>query len=320
MSEITLAMIVFVAAALIIVALCMVVSAFFSGGEREVNRRMHALTKSGDPFDQQALRLLKNENDWKRYPFFSEFPPVFNLPLLFTQAGMSINIGRWSTLTLGAALLAGAALGLAINLLIGVLAFAAIATLSYGFVLSKRSKRLAQIEALLAQSLEIISRSLRAGHPFSMGLQMVSSEMSQPISEEFGIVYQEHRMGLPLEDALQKLVERVPLLDIRFFTLAVMIHHQTGGDLSEILDNLAKVIRERFKIKGQIKALTAEGRLSGWVLSILPVFVFFLMLGVNREYIMLLLTTPQGLNMLYAAGVLQIIGMLFIRKIVNIKI
>ncbi|MBZ0255354.1 type II secretion system F family protein, partial [bacterium] len=192
--------------------------------------------------------------------------------------------------------------------------------LRYLLVIRRRQTRMTKFEELFAQSLEIIGRSLRAGHPFSMGLYMVSTEMPDPVGTEFGIVFQQNQMGLPMEDALACLAVRVPILDVRFFILTVMIHQQTGGDLAEVLDNLSGVIRDRFKIQGQVRALTAEGRLSGWVLSLLPVFVFCIILIMNREYVMVLLTTELGNKMMYSAVGLQIIGMLLIRKIVNIKV
>jgi tight adherence protein B len=149
---------------------------------------------------------------------------------------------------------------------------------------------------------------------------MVATEMPEPVNEEFGRLFREEQMGLPIEDSLKQMAKRVPVLDLNFFVVALLIHRQIGGDLAEILDNLSKVIRDRFKVLGQVKALTAEGRLSGWVLSLLPVLVFGMILVINPTYGLLLFQTEMGQKMLYGAVVMQIIGMLLIRRIVNIKV
>lgn len=271
--------------------------------------------------NDQTLALLKKESDWEKFDFFSEFPPYMNLPLLFQQAGMSINVAKWLYLNIMISISIAAfpwifTQSLFITLCVALGVFC----VSYLHVILRRRSRLKMFESQLAQALEIIVRSLRAGHPFSMGISMVSSELASPINEEFEQVFNEQRMGMHLDESLRRMVQRVPLLDLRFFVLSVTIHSQTGGDLSEILDNLAKVIRERFKILGQVKALTAEGRLSGVVLCMLPVCVFFMILIINPDYIKLLITTELGNKMLYGAIYSQILGMLLIRKIVNIKV
>lgn len=264
---------------------------------------------------------LKREKDWNRYEFFSDFPPLLNLPLLFEQAGMNCDIGRWFLITLGVAGFSACAVWMASRqVLFATGAFLSALFAPHLCVLYARKKRIKAFESLLAQSLEIISRSLRAGQPFSLGMHMISTEMPPPIGMEFGRVFLEQQMGLPLEESLRQMARRVPLLDLRFFVLSILIHSQAGGDLAEILSNLSKVIRDRFKIMGQVKALTAEGRLSGWVLSLLPIFVFGMILGINPQYILLLLTTELGRKMLYFSVGMQIIGMFMIRKIVNIKV
>ncbi|HOJ58753.1 MAG TPA: type II secretion system F family protein, partial [bacterium] len=137
---------------------------------------------------------------------------------------------------------------------------------------------------------------------------------------EFAQVFYETQMGLPLDDSLRRLALRVPLIDVRFFVLSLLIHQQTGGDLAEVLDNLSRVVRDRFKVMGQVKALTAEGRLSGIVLSALPVIVFGLILSMNPSYVRVLIDTGLGRKMLYIAGFLQCVGMAMIYKIVRIKV
>lgn len=275
---------------------------------------------SGSSYDQ-TLALLKKDKTWTSEEMFSDVPPLLNLPLLLQQAGMQQDAFLWLIKRLIFAGIAGlVCLFITQDIVIAFCVSVMSIVIPYVFIFMKRKKRLAAFEAGLAQALEIIGRSLRAGHPISMGLKMVSTELPDPIGMEFGRLFHEMQVGLPIEDALRSLARRVPLLDVRFFVLSIIIQHQTGGDLAEVLDNLSKVIRDRFKVLGQVKALTAEGRLSGWVLSILPFFVFCLILFINPQYVLLLLKSELGQRMLAISIIMQIIGMFVIRKIVNIKV
>ncbi len=188
------------------------------------------------------------------------------------------------------------------------------------WILWCRSRRMKQFEAQLPEALGMLARGLRAGYSLPAALQMVGTEMPPPIGPEFLRVYETQNLGIPMEEALEELAERIPLVDVRFLVTAISIQRQTGGDLAEILDKLAYVIRERFKLYGQVKALTAEGRLSGWVLNALPVIVFIALLSLNPDYVLLLFTDPLGKKMIAVAGAMQVIGALAIRKIVNIKV
>jgi tight adherence protein B len=189
-----------------------------------------------------------------------------------------------------------------------------------GWVYLQRRGRLKSFEAQLPEALDMLARALRAGHSLPTGLQMIGQEMPHPVGIEFLRIYEAQNLGLPLEQALDELAERVPLVDVRFFVTAVAIQRQTGGDLAEILDKLSYVIRERFKLYGQVRALTAEGRLSGWVLNLLPVVVFVALLYINPGYVLMLFKDPIGHKMLAGAGIMQILGAVAIRRIVHIKV
>ena len=156
--------------------------------------------------------------------------------------------------------------------------------------------------------MELVARALRAGHSLAAGMHVVAEEMPEPISKEFGRIYEEQNLGIPLEESLNGMCFRVPNLDLKFFVTSVAIQRQTGGDLAEILDRIGYVIRERFKILGQVKALTAEGRLSGIVLIALPIGLFLMMLFMKPDYIKLLWEDPIGIKMSIGAVVLMIIG------------
>jgi tight adherence protein B len=184
----------------------------------------------------------------------------------------------------------------------------------------KRKKRLDKFASQLPEAMELAARALRAGHSLAAGLHVVAEEMSGPVAKEFGRVYEEQNLGISLEDALRGMCDRVPNLDLKFFVTAVSIQRQTGGDLAEILDRIGYVIRERYKILGQVKALSAEGRLSGVVLIALPIVLFFLMLWMKPDYVSELWTDPMGIKMSIGAIVLVLIGAVCIKKIVDIKV
>lgn len=184
----------------------------------------------------------------------------------------------------------------------------------------KRKRRLAAFQRQLPEALELISRALRAGHSLASGFKLVADEMDRPVSGEFERCYEAQNLGVPLEEAIEEMTNRVPNLDLRFFATAVILQRQTGGDLAEILDKIGYLVRERFKIWGQIQALTGEGRLSGIVLLALPPALFLVMYWLNPRYSMTLFTDPMGHQMLAAAVVMQILGAIVIKKIVNIKV
>lgn len=184
----------------------------------------------------------------------------------------------------------------------------------------RRGRRMAQFAKQLPEALELISRALRAGHSLGSGFSLVAEEMKDPIAREFSRAYESQNLGKPLDQSLEEMTERVPNLDLRFFATAVILQRQTGGDLAEILDKIGYIVRERFKIWGQVQALTGEGRLSGLVLLALPPALFVAMWRLNPDYCMMLFNDPMGHQMLAAAIILQVVGALVIRKIVNIKV
>ena len=194
------------------------------------------------------------------------------------------------------------------------------ATLPWGWLYVRRRKRLQEFGHQLPQALDLISRALRAGHSLSSGFELVSSELPDPISTEFRRCYEEQNLGIPFDDAVKAMANRVPDLDLRFLATALILQRQTGGDLAEVLDKIADLIRGRFKLRGQIQALTGEGRLSGIVLLALPPVLFLVMYYMNPAYCRPLFDDPLGQQMLMAAVASQILGALVIRKIINIKV
>ncbi len=194
------------------------------------------------------------------------------------------------------------------------------ASIPFGWLMMKRKRRLAKFGKQLPEALELLSRSLRAGHSLNAGFGLVSSEMEQPLAAEFGRCFEEQNLGIPLEEAIEAMADRIPNLDLRFFATAVILQRQTGGDLSEILDKIGHLVRERLQIFGQIQALTGEGRMSGAVLLALPPVLFLVMLKLNYDYIMMLFTDPMGRYLLCGALVTQVVGAIAIKKIITIKV
>lgn len=200
--------------------------------------------------------------------------------------------------------------------ILGLIMFA----VPFTWLLAKRKRRLSRFASQLPDALELVARALRAGHSLAAGMHVVAEEMPSPIADEFNRVYEEQNLGIPIDDALKGMCERVPNLDLRFFVTSVLIQRQTGGDLAEILDKIGYVIRESFRILGQVKALTAEGRLSGVILIALPFGLFLLMMHIKYDYIEKLWTHEFGIKMAIGALIMQVLGAVVIRKIVNIKV
>jgi tight adherence protein B len=188
------------------------------------------------------------------------------------------------------------------------------------YLARRRAKRIARFEEQFPDALEFVSRSMRAGHAFSVSLEMLHQEFADPLASEFRRTFDEQNLGLPLEAALEKLGQRMPMLDVHFFVSAVLLQKRTGGNLAEILDKLAGLIRERFKLRGQVRTISAQGRMSGLVLTMIPVVVGIIMYFVNPSHMRFFLDDPAGAWMAALALGFQVLGFLVIRKIVNIEI
>ena len=244
-----------------------------------------------------------------------------DLRKLLEQSGVKMNPTQFLLITVA---LVGAGSGGCLVLrqpfwMVPVVGFVS-GTMPLLFILFMRKRRLAKFGVQLPEALELISRALRAGHSLGAGFNLVGDEMAEPIRSEFSRCYEEQNLGIPLEDAIQSMTDRVPNLDLKFFATAITLQRQTGGDLAEILDKIGHLVRERFKIWGQIQALTGEGRLSGIVLLALPPILFVVMYRLNQDYIMVLFRDELGKKLLAFAVIMQLLGALVIKKIINIKV
>jgi tight adherence protein B len=242
------------------------------------------------------------------------------LQKLIEQSDSKLTVGLFVLMS-GTACLAGYAIPALITGLRGIgLLVGAIALFGPFFYLRwKRSRRLLLFEEKFPEAIDLIARALRAGHAFTTGLGMVSDEVPDPVGAEFKLLYDRQNFGMPLADALRSFAERIPILDARFFATAVLTQREAGGNLSEVLDNLARVVRERFKVKRQVRVVSAHARMTGFALVGLPPVTAVAMMSVAPDNAKLLISDPLGIKMIIAAIVLQITGGLIVKKMVNIE-
>jgi len=284
-----------------------------------------ALTKKGKSAKPLAplIQTVDHQTGKLTLRLLEKYRLQERLQALLEQAGLKWNVARLVHSCLGM-FLAGFALAWfslpASFQQAAFLAGAVAGVLPLLYVIQKSKSRMKKFEEQFPDSLEFVARSMRAGHAFSVSLEMIHREFQEPLAGEFRRAFDEHNLGLPLEVALEKLSKRVPLLDVHFFVSAVLLQKRTGGNLAEILDKLAYVIRERFKLRGRIRAISAHGRMTGAALSSIPIGVALLMFWVNPDYVKFFFTDEVGQIMMAAAVGLQLLGYAIIRKIVSIEV
>jgi len=243
------------------------------------------------------------------------------LKRLLEQADMKMKPG---TLVLLIAVCSMVGFLLCLGFRLGILASMAAGVLG-GFlpvlvVMRIRTRRFRRFEAQFPDAIDLLSRAIRAGHAFNTGIKMIADETPAPVGKEFQRVFEEQNFGLPLKAALLNLLERVKLLDLKLFVVAVLIQRQSGGNLAELLGKISQTIRERFRIFRQLKVHTAQAKLTGIILMCLPPVMGAITLSLNYEYMKIIFQDPWGMKLLIAAAVLQLVGLIWIRKIVNIEV
>lgn len=290
--------------------------------ERAVARRLGSSRKA------QAVRsmdLLKERQAMSSVPAFDWLlrhtqGRAIKLQDLLEQSGTQTTVGRF---VLACGCLSLTAFGLVMHfsaiLALAVAVAAVMPFLAVGVLRYKRTLRLRNFEAQFPEALDLLARALRAGHSFTTGLEMVADEMPRPLGPEFGLLYDQQNYGMALGDALTDFARRIPVLDARFFVTAVRIQRESGGNLSEVLDNLAGVMRDRFRTKRQIRVISAHGRITGWVLCGLPPVLGTVLMVINPEQRTLMFGDPLGQQMMIGGLVLQVVGTLIIRRIVDIE-
>jgi tight adherence protein B len=243
---------------------------------------------------------------------------ISNLQTLLEQADVKSRAGNVVLLCV----LSGAAMGVLL-LLFGFPQFVWLGVILGAFLpysYAKRSKRFQKFEEIFPEAIDTLARAVRAGHAFTTALELIASEISEPVASEFRKLFEEQKFGMPVRDALVNLTERVPLVDVKFFVTAVMLQRETGGNLAEILDNLSYVIRERFKIMRQVRVHTAQGRLTMMLLMGLPPIIIITMQIMNPSFIRPLFEDPIGHVLIVVGITLQTIGYFVIRKVIQIQV
>jgi tight adherence protein B len=296
---------------------------FTKKSSTEMEERLDLLTARGSGMSSitEKTNLLSFSREDARGFADALFERFFDINRFLSQADMTISATQFLVFTVASAAVGG--IGWVISplpLLMTPMAAIVFAAFPFLYALIRRKRRLGKFASQLPDALELISRALRAGHSLASGFNLVGSEMSDPIRAEFARAFDEQNLGIPLDEALDFMTNRVPNLDLRFFATAVVLQRQTGGDLAEILDKIGHLVRERFKNYGQIQALTGEGRLSGIVLLSLPPVLFVVMYRLNAEYVSVLFTDPVGQQMLGGAIFMQLLGAIVIKKIITIKV
>jgi tight adherence protein B len=294
-----------------------------SRAETDIKRHMEGIDRhypvgtEGDTIlKKESLSASRGLND-----FISRIPGSYSLLHLIKQAGSKWEVAPLVLGSLAAALSAGylasfflpnVALCACVGIVVGLS--------PYAYLYFKRSARLQRFSALLPEAIDLMARALRVGHSVGTVLDMVGQEVAEPVATEFRTVYEEQALGLPLKEAMLNLVQRVPIQDVRFLATAIVLQKETGGNLAEILDKTAVVMRERVRLRGQLRVYTAQGRATGWLLCALPFIVFLLISWVNPGYERPLFTDPLGIHLVYAGLVMMAIGIFVIRKIIDIKV
>jgi tight adherence protein B len=312
----------FVAAVLLLEGLYLTWNAYKGPEAKRIERRLRAMAAGGGGAEASILkqRMLSESPPLQR--MLLGLPRIQELDRILQQSGSSWTVAAFLGVTLlvaiGAFFVASQIplLHWSFATLIGACA----ALLPFIYVLRKRAKRMLKIVEQLPDTLDLIARALKAGHAFPSGLQMVGEETQDPIAGEFRIVHDEINFGIAVPTALANLANRVPIPDMRHFVIAVLIQRETGGNLTELLANIAKLIRERLKLLMKVRVLSAEGRLSALILCALPPTVAGMINLINPKFMSVLWTDPMGIKMVYAALVMMAIGALWMRKIIRIRV
>ena len=291
----------------------------------KIKTRLGGGSKKADKVKKQGPSLIEPEQDQTAVSakFIHRFELGERLQKLIEQAGL-----KWTPAKLVNMMVVGFGMGFGAGWIflpsrfqpLAIVCGLLLCMFPLFYLLRLRGSRLHKFEEQFPDSLEFVARSMRAGHAFSVALEMIHKEFQDPLGSEFRRVFEEHNLGLPIEIALEKLSERIPSLDVHFFVSAVMLQKRTGGNLAEILDKLAYIIRERFKLRGKIKAISAHGRMTGTALTLIPVGVAVMMFWANPDYVRFFFLDETGNYMMGAAIVLQVVGYGIINKIVTIEV
>lgn len=321
-----IAFITFLAVAAIVLFVSLLAST--ESNQKVILRRLDAVRRAerrGGEGASVGLKLLRDEL-LSSVPLLHRWLSQWSWPTRFqnflTQAGLKIRPGKFLLMSgvMGVAAYVTATYTLSKFPGAAILSGVVVGAIPFLVVASKRRKRLRKFEEHFPEVLDLLGRAVRAGHAFTTGLEMVGKETSEPVASEFRKTFDEQNFGIPVRDALLNLTERVPLVDVRFFVTALLVQRETGGNLAELLDGLARVIRERFRIHRDVRVKTAQGRLTAGILIALPPIMLCALGIMNPTYVRVLFVDPKGLMMLAIAGISQIVGSMIIWKIIQVEV
>ena len=317
------AVLVFVAVLLLLEALYLIWKSYKGPEAKKLEKRLQALSASHDATAQAQLlkeRMLSEVPVFQRLLF--SIPRAHSLDKFILQSGLNWTVSKLllscaGLCVIGLVLMTGVAHQ---PILMSAAVAAALAALPLPYLQYKRSGRLDKMERQLPDALDLVTRALRSGHSFSSGLQMIGEEMAEPIANEFRIVSDEVNFGVSLQQALTNLSERVPLTDLRYFVVAVLVQRDSGGNLTEVLGNLSRLVRERLKLYGKVRVLSSEGRLSAWIVGSMPFALAGVMNLVNPSFMSPLWKDPIGISIIKYTLILMAFGVLILRKIIKIRV
>jgi tight adherence protein B len=306
--------------AMLVWALTIFVTGLVKNEKRKLSERLTGASGSTGAANIATSIVVQPQTEGL-HPALARFPVMRALHRRLVHAYPQASLVRFLTLSLTLCVVIGLVmLALIDSPWVALAGAAGGAYLPYMFVAGKRNKRQRQLAEQLPEALEFLQRILRAGHSLSTGLSMMAEELPQPLSAEFRTCYDQHSLGQPLEQCMREMAARIESTDFAFFVTAVLIQRQTGGDLSQVLGNISGMIRQRIRLQQYVKAKTAEGRFTGYILVAFPVLMFFIASSMNADYKKNLLDTSTGLMMLGIAGALVFMGLIAIRKITTVKV
>ncbi len=319
------ALLVFVAAALSIEAVYGWWFSTQSKAARRLSQRLDQVRRQRVVAKDGAVEGLYKNRRLARHSKLNELlrqvPGIHGLDNWLQQSGTDWSVGRL-LMNAGIAFAIGFALTLLLvpYLMLALIAGTGCAAIPFAIIWSRREERLITLEKQLPEAADLISRSLKAGHALPSTLTMLADEMPDPIASEFRIVSDEINFGLPMSEALQRLAERVPLTDLRYMIVAILIQREAGGNLSEIMSNVSLLIRQRLKLLGDIRTMSAEGRLSAWILCLLPVVIAGVFFIASPDYLRQFFDDPAGPMMLGAGALMMLLGVLWMRQLIRIRV
>lgn len=318
-----LAVLVFIALMLLFESLYIMWQSHRGPQVKKLQKRLQALSSTRDQTPQTQLlkqRMLSEMTMLERR--LQSLPRIRGLDRLMLQSGLNWTVTKLLLSCAGMGAFAAFAVTTPLHqsALFGLAAGAVFSTTPLLYLQYRRAKRLGKIERQLPDALDLITRALRAGHAFPSALKMTGEEMAEPIAGEFRIVHDEVNFGVSLHQALTHLSERIPLTDLRYFVVAVLIQRESGGNLTELLVNLSRLIRERLKLMAKVKVLSSEGRMSAWILCLMPFFLAGVMNVVNPEFMSPLWKDPIGIAIIKYMLSLMLIGVIIMRKIIKIRV